>query len=225
VVDATTTMEFDARMNNNTALRDQVYFTLRNAILEGSLRANYRLKQDEIARNMNVSRMPIREAFKGLEKEGLIKIVPHKGAWVSRLDSRSINEIYMLRGMLEPKAVTLAVNNFDSKSLERLIVLNKKFALMAEQKKFIEMIRLNKCIHFLIYYHSNTLFLKKMISELWSNFPRYTFNLISDQPSKSVYEHWNIIYAIKNKKAEEAGDLMNKHIENAKQALINEIYS
>ena len=88
---------------------DAVAETLRELILSSELRAGQRLNLDIIAEQLGVSRMPVREAVKQLEGEGLVTIYPHRGIEVSRLDIADIEEIFDLRVLLEARAVELAV--------------------------------------------------------------------------------------------------------------------
>lgn len=210
-------------MKDSAALRDQVYQNLRSAILEGRLKVNERLKQDELAKKMNVSRMPVREAFRYLEREGLITVIPHRGAWVSQLKVEKLVEVYMLRKMLEEEAVKLAVPRFYPEKLAKLILLNQKFARAVKNNDYRAIIKINKGFHFALYSQSGFPFLTKIIRDLWNHFPHYTFNLFPGKPPKSVQHHWDIIDAVSRGEAEEAGKLMYKHIDDSKKTLLAEL--
>src|SRR3954454_10430486 len=88
---------------------DEVAQTLREAIAEGALMAGTTLRQDDLAERFGFSRMPIRDALRQLEAEGIVSIHPTKGAHVARMDSAEITEIYAVRELLECEALQLAV--------------------------------------------------------------------------------------------------------------------
>ncbi len=205
------------------ALRDQIYETLRNAILEGRLKVGERLKQDELASRMNVSRMPVREALKLLQEDGLVTVKAHRGAWVNHFSMDNLIEVYLLRKILEQKAVELAVPYFKPEDISVLIALNREFEQAVFAQDYTEMIRINENFHFALYNKSGFSYLVKIIKDLWSNFPRYTFNLVPKQGDNSVQEHWNVINAISQGQVEKAGLSVRNHIENAQQALINQL--
>src|SRR5215470_13449402 len=88
---------------------DHVAKILREAIAEGSLAAGTPLRQDELAARFGVSRMPVRDALRLLEAEGIVSIHPTRGAFVARLDASEIGEIYAVRELLEVEALRLAI--------------------------------------------------------------------------------------------------------------------
>lgn len=205
------------------ALGGQVYTCLRSAILEGRLKIGERLKQEELALRMNVSRMPVRSALARLEQEGLVTVIPHKGAWVTYFNEEQIIEIYLLRKTLEKKAVETAVKNIDPEHISTLTRLNNYFEKLASSKHYQELIKTNEKFHFALYERCGFPYLLEIIRDLWKRFPRYTFNLISGQGKQSSQEHWDIVEAVAKGEPEKAGQLMYLHIEHAQQALIKEM--
>lgn len=98
-------------------VEQHVYKYLRDSILSGKLRGGERLSQDEIARHLGVSRMPIREAIKRLDSEGLVVTSPHRGTTVTTLGPEAVLELFEMRGALEGLAVSLAIRSMEEKSL------------------------------------------------------------------------------------------------------------
>ncbi len=96
----------------------QVYNYLRDCILSGKFRQSERLNQDEIANQLGVSRMPVREAIKRLDNEGLVVSRPHRGAIVTTLGPDAVLELFEMRGALEGLAVSLAIQSMGQESLE-----------------------------------------------------------------------------------------------------------
>ncbi|UMZ74183.1 GntR family transcriptional regulator [Natranaerofaba carboxydovora] len=210
-------------MNEPLALRDQIYLFLREEILEGRLKVGERLKQEELAKKMNASRMPVREAIQKLEKEGLIVRKHNKGAVVSTFDHEHLNEVYMLRKTLEQMAVELAVPHLTSEKINYLLELNKLFEKAANDRSYDKMLETNEKFHFTLYECCGFSYLLEMLRDLWNKFPRYTFDIISDQGKNSFYEHMEIIEACQNNDAKKAGEKTKVHIENAKKALLKEL--
>ena len=93
---------------------------VREAILEGRLKPGIRVRQQELARQFGVSRIPVREALRRLESEGLVTLVPHSGARVARMDIGECTELYRLRELIEPMALAESVPNLSDQRLTAL---------------------------------------------------------------------------------------------------------
>src|SRR4051812_22638778 len=92
---------------------------LRNGILKGIIKAGQVLRQEDLAERLGVSRIPVREAFRQLEAEGLIKIYPHRGAVVSSLSALEVQELFEIRVPLETTALRLAIPNLTALDLQK----------------------------------------------------------------------------------------------------------
>jgi len=112
----------ELRPRHQTA-QDLVLETLRSAILDGILPPGARLRQEELAGAFDTSRIPVREALRGLEYEGLVSSEPHRGFTVTSLDADEVEEIYDLRTVLETHAVRLAVPLLMDSDIEELEAL------------------------------------------------------------------------------------------------------
>lgn len=210
-------------IRENAELREQIYLKLRRDILEGRLKVGERIKQEEIAERINVSRMPVREALKRLEKDGLVTTLPKKGTWVSEFKMENIIEVYVIRKYLEKLAVELSVQNFTPEEISKLIATNREFEKAVSVDNSVGMIKYNEEFHFSLYQLCGFSYLIKFIRELWNEFPRYTYTIIPKQGHRSVQEHWDIIDAVSRGSVERAGELMCNHIEEGQQSLINQI--
>lgn len=210
-------------MKDSQALHEQIYLYLRNEILDGRLRIGERLKQQDLARKMNVSRMPVREALKKLEKDGLVTSRSSYGVRVSFFDTDYLIEVYLLRKTLEKIAVELAVPRMDENNIEHLKTLNLNFkeAVISNHNK--EMIETNEKFHFTLYSYCGFEYLQEILKDLWNRFPRYTFDIIEGQGEMSFKEHDELLYFALKGEAEKAGEIMKKHIENAQNKLISKI--
>lgn len=105
-------------MQGPRTVAEQVANVLREAIANGTIKAGTPLRQDEVAEQLGFSRMPIRDALRQLEAEGIVSIHPTKGAQVARMDSVEISEIYALRELLESEALRLSVPSLADEKLD-----------------------------------------------------------------------------------------------------------
>src|SRR6185369_16701810 len=112
------TAALDAAMQKPQTVADQVAGVLREAIAAGTLTAGIALRQDELAARLGFSRMPIRDALRLLEAEGLVTIHPTRGAFVAKMDAVEISEIYAVRLLLEAEALRLAIPHLTEAALE-----------------------------------------------------------------------------------------------------------
>lgn len=119
-------------MVSNLTYSDQARGIIRQLIFDGTYAAGQRLKETEIARELGISRAPTREAIQGLANEGLVEIMPHKGAVVATFDAAQTRELYEVREALETMAVRLAAERATSEQLESLREMLKDTADVVE---------------------------------------------------------------------------------------------
>ena len=112
--------ELKVNMNEYLPLRDVVFNTLRQAILKGELEPGERLMEIQLADRLGVSRTPIREAIRKLELEGLVLMIPRKGAEVARISAKSLRDVLEVRRSLEELAIELAIERMADEDLEEL---------------------------------------------------------------------------------------------------------
>ena len=122
------TSNFDVKMDEYLPLRDVVFKTLRQAILKGELEPGERLMEIQLAERLGVSRTPIREAIRKLELEGLVLMIPRKGAEVARISENNLRDVLEVRRTLEELAVDLACQRMTEDELEELKKTQELFA-------------------------------------------------------------------------------------------------
>ena len=122
------TNNFDVKMDEYLPLRDVVFKTLRQAILKGELEPGERLMEIQLAERLGVSRTPIREAIRKLELEGLVLMIPRKGAEVARISENNLRDVLEVRRTLEELAVDLACQRMTEDELEELKKTQELFA-------------------------------------------------------------------------------------------------
>ena len=190
-----------------------VYQSIKDSIINGDIEPGTRLTESKLSKQLNVSATPVREAFRELSSEGLIKLIPYRGAVVQRFTHEELSEVYECREALEVKAVELAIYNIDDDSLNELYSLLEK---SKETSNHLEYVEVNSSIHNLILKNAKnqTLmnFMKQIQEVVMHN---RTLSSYSEERKKEMYEeHKNIIDAIKNKDIENAKINMKKHIQN-----------
>ena len=129
--------DFNAKVNEYLPLRDVVFQNLRQAILKGELEPGERLMEIHLAKRLGVSRTPIREAIRKLELEGLVDMVPRRGAVVASITRKDMRDVLEVRRTLEMLAVEVACERISQGELEKLISrleeLKGKVRLAAEE--------------------------------------------------------------------------------------------
>ena len=114
------TSDFSVNMNEYLPLRDVVFNTLRQAILKGELKPGERLMEIALAERLGVSRTPIREAMRKLEQEGLVVMIPRRGAQVANITEKDLNDVLEVRIALENVAIEKACARMTEEEMRRL---------------------------------------------------------------------------------------------------------
>ena len=153
-------------------LQAKVATHIREAIVRGEFRPGERLRTEEIARQFGISRIPVREALHSLVADGFVTLSPQRGAFVADLSVEDIEEIYLLRCLLEPVAARLAVANLTDEVVERLVkIVEEMEASEHDQPRWMD---LDRSFHLTLYAASGRPRLYRMITQLRSNSERYT---------------------------------------------------
>lgn len=198
-------------------LPNSVTTILRQAILKGELKPNERLVQADIADQLGVSRMPVREALKTLELEGLVSLEPHKGAVVNSLTLEDIDEIYELRTIIEPFTLKKSLPNLTLDDVLQLERLHEKMLKTTDIETYVS---LNNQFHNLSLSGSRSKRLHGLMARVSHGIAKDTPYVIPDQIEKSNIEHAKILYAIKDDDIEEASEEYGYHISRTHKDLI-----
>ena len=199
------------------SLRGRVFHKLRDDILNGKYKENDELREVAIGEELGVSRTPVREAFRQLELEGLIQIVPNKGAYVTGITRKDVQNIYMIRSLLEGLCARWATENITEEQMaemEENIFLSK---FHAEKGHYDQLAELDNRFHEILYEACNS----KMLEHQLRDFHQYVLRVRKKTLSnvnrgrKSNEEHEQIMEAIKAKDADRAEALANAHMINA----------
>lgn len=210
-------MKTELMLTDRDTTYEKVCHILREAILKGDFKPGDRLVQTELADAIGVSRMPVREALRKLEVEGLIEIVPHRGAVVKPFNTEDIREIYALRAQLEKMAVELSAERMTVSDMDQLENLAETMEEAGDASVFVEN---NILFHRLLIKRCPWPRLTGFIETLWNGFPQQTPHILDKQIEKSNLEHRDILEAIKRKDAHHAANLVASHISRTGYTLV-----
>ncbi len=216
-------------IQSHRPLRELVYEELRNLILSGEIKPGTRMMEIELADSMGVSRTPIREAIRKLEKEGLVTIEPRKGAYVSTISMNDIVNILQIRGTLEGLAATLAATRIKEIELMKLKEASQAFDRAVEEGNTKEMISNDTLFHHIIVEASGNDLLIKMVTDLQEIVLRFRYLYYKDfkRAEKMPPEHANILRAIETGSGETARSAAEFHINSLRDMIImdsNELF-
>lgn len=208
--------EVNLQLGEREMLHNQVCSVLRKAILKSELKAGEKLVQAELADKIGVSRMPIREALRTLELEGLVTIEPHKGAVVKSISKKDIEELYELRVILEPLALMKSMPHFTEEDLQLLDQCYQGM-ISTTGEAYIE---LNKKFHQILLYRCDSRRLLSFIETISHGFAQETPEIIPGQMEKSNKEHARLLeYIVKGEK-DQAAECLANHIERSGKELL-----
>jgi DNA-binding GntR family transcriptional regulator len=195
---------------------------LREAITTGQLKANQPLPQAEIAANLQVSHIPVREALRQLESEGLVTYQPNRGATVSALSTGEIREIYEIRSMLEAGAIRKAVPSLTADSLARAGTI---LDLAEQAEDGATWGSLDMEFHSLIYHLDDRPRFQELITELLRRVDRYwlSHKLMLKYRETFEREHRDLLKALVARDTDHAVALLESHLAGAAERLIAEI--
>lgn len=213
------------RLDNYKPLRELVFESLREAIISGLLPPSERLMEIQLAEEMGVSRTPVREAIRKLELEGLVVMIPRKGAYVAGMSIKDIVDVFEIRGALEGLAAELAserVTDEELESMERYLV---KISEEIESGDLSKVVETDTDFHTLIYKASRNARLSQIISNLREQIQRFRTTSLSfpGRMKIALEEHRKIVEAISSRDGELARKLAQEHIENAENTMMNMI--
>ncbi len=216
---------FTVRFNEYMPLRDLVFTTLRQAILKGELLPGERLMEIQLAEKMGVSRTPIREAIRKLEREGLVIMVPRKGAEVAGISEKMLRDVLEVRMTLEKLALRLAFKRQGTDLIEKLEAAEQAFQDAIEGEKLIDMAEADEHFHFLIYEAADNDKLRELLNSLKENMYRYRLEYLKDENYRRslMEEHNAIIEAFKANDLEKGLEVTDTHIANQERAVIGRV--
>lgn len=218
-------MKLDLKLDEYLPLREVVFNTLRQAIVQGEFQPGERLMEVTLANKLGVSRTPVREAIRMLELEGLVVMIPRKGAEVARITVRDLKEALEVRMAIEALSVSLACERIDEEGKKELKQVCIAFREAVSSKLVPAIVEGDEAFHNTIYKASKNQKLITLAQNLREQVYRYRVEYVKDfsYHDKLIVEHDQITNAILQGDAETAKQIMNEHIYNQEQIVIRNI--
>ena len=212
-------------MDEFLPLRDVVFNTLRQAILTGELKPGERLMEIHLANRLGVSRTPIREAIRKLELEGLVTMIPRRGAEVAQITEKSMKDVLEVRRTLDALSAELACERISKEEEEALKQACLNFEAVVKTKDTKAIAKADVAIHDIIAAATGNQRLIQLINNLAEQMYRYRFEYIKDasQHERIIEEHRIIYESIVKKDKEAAAEMAKTHIDNQEKAVIARI--
>lgn len=213
---------FELQMNEYLPLRDVVFQTLRQAILRGELKPGERLMEIHLAQRLGVSRTPVREAIRKLELEGLVLMIPRKGAVVADITVSDLEDVLEVRMALEELAVKYACRRVTQEQLAEIRRLAGEFKKTLTGNDIAAWAQADMKFHDAIYEATGNGRLVQILNNLREQMYRYRMEYLKDRQSHKnlVEEHDVILRALESGDVELAIRTTVRHVERQKEYII-----
>jgi len=212
-------------LNDYKPLRDVIFDTLRQAIIVGELKPGERLMEVQLAQKMGVSRTPVREAIRKLELEGLVEMLPRKGAHVADLSVKDIMDVLEVRATMDGLASSLSAVRIKDDEIKVLRHLLDQFISYVEKENLQGSIKKDVEFHDVIYHSSRNDKLIQISNNLREQVQRFRVIYLKDYSSSKelIKEHEAILDAIVRRDPEAAMKAAQIHIKNQEEAIIRSV--
>jgi len=202
---------------------DVAYEFLKREISEGTYRPGGKIKISQVARELNVSDIPVREALNRLESEGLVENTPHVGYKVTHPEFNKYVEVFQVRQLLEGQATELAAQAIGPEAIEELQSLVELMGEATAKEDMAALARLNYQFHHLIYSSCGNSVLIRQVEQVWAIYPRTRsiFTMIPGRALTVQAEHEEILKAIKARDGQRAKQTMIEHKQRSYDLLVN----
>jgi DNA-binding GntR family transcriptional regulator len=199
-------------IERHQTLREKILETIREAILKGTLKPGEKVAEPDLAERFGISRTPIREAFRQLESEGYLTVIPRKGAVVTALSEQDVQEFYAIKSILEGYAAELAANRLEGKDIDKLVQINERLKLLEREGDVKTFFRVHNEFHELFLKASGNKKLYDLVQQLGLKFNRLRMASLSvaGRMAISVAEHERLIEAFRRHDGVEAERLVKK---------------
>lgn len=206
-------------------LRDVVFNTLRQEILTGNLKPGERLMEIHLANKLGVSRTPIREAIRKLELEGLVIMIPRRGAEVAQITLKNLKDVMEVRRALDVLAIELACERIDQQALDALYLACEHFSSAVKTKDTRMLAEADVAFHDKIVISTGNTRLIQLVSNLSEQMYRYRFEYLKDASSHEMLrqEHMEMYQSILQKDKKTAAEIVRRHIDNQEKAIIEQL--
>ena len=194
---------------------------LRERILAGRLAPGTRIIQDELADELNTSRLPVREALRILESRGLVTLRANQGAWVTSMDVRECELSYKIRERLEPLLLAESAPRLSEEDIDAMAALQDRIEAYADVEEFLV---LDRRLHWAVYQHHDAGDLAAMVNRLWDTTQHYrrAFSRLADEQRRWIInaEHRLLIQALRDRDHGSAERILELHIRRTRVELV-----
>ena len=220
-------MKAEENTNDYLPLRDVVFNTLRESILKGEMKPGERLMEIHLANKLGVSRTPIREAIRKLELEGLVTMIPRRGAEVAQITAKSLRDVLEGRQALDALAMELACERISEEEIGRLREACDNFAEITKTQDAVRIAQADVELHDIIVQGSRNEKLAQMVGNLSQQMYRYRLEYVKDEANykRLIAEHRVIYEAIRDRDRQTGAEAIKNHIDNQEKAVIRMITS
>ena len=211
-------MSAEAANGSATSLR--IADSLREAILSGDFPPGSRLRQEEIAERLGSSRLPVRDALRILEADGLVTLKAYSGAWVAALDYDEFDTAYRIRERVDPLALALSIENITDEQVRRLHEIQARIEVTSGPEEFVV---LDREFHLATYAGCRAQQLMTTVSRFWNTTQHFrrAYARTIDERGRAIinYEHELLIDAIERRDTVDAERFLAGHIRRTRVTL------
>jgi DNA-binding GntR family transcriptional regulator len=210
-------MDAALKEQKRPTLMTQALTHIREAIINRELKPGVRLVESHLAEQMQISRFPIREALRCLEKEGLVENIPFKGTYVSKFSEQDMDEVFSLRGAIEALALQLLINHIDDEKLTTLATIIKNMETSARDGDAASVVLNDLKFHRTVCEMTG----HRKLLLFWETLEPHIYLFLTiekkvyDPPERYVATHYPILEALKKKDSELAAARLRIHLEDA----------
>jgi DNA-binding GntR family transcriptional regulator len=202
------------RSEDGRLLSEKIASEIRSAVLSGEMRPGMRIRQELLAAHFGASRIPVREALKQLENEGLVVLAPNRGAWIADVNSEESIEVYKIREAVEPLAIFESVPNLTDADIDSLDATVRDLESVTTLEDYIQ---LDREFHLRTYSRARMPQLLAMVERFWNSTQHFRRQFVKETFAKdglpfSDPQHLLLMDAIRGRDAEAAQVLVRLHI-------------
>ena len=214
---------------SNPSLKKLAYDNLKQRIINGELKPGYRLREEDLSAEMNISRAPIREALNMLERDGFTTIVPRKGALVSEVLKEDIRYIWEMRALLEPYAARLSADHIPAEKIEE--VKKKLLKVLDHPEDLAQYVNSDLEVHQMLADYLENRFLKSTLENMKAHSLRIRWAAEYDNEETqagiveaATREHMEIVQALEKREGDLVYRTVKQHLENGSERLVGANY-
>jgi DNA-binding GntR family transcriptional regulator len=202
-------------------LSERIATEIRSAVLSGEMRPGMRIRQELLAAHFGASRIPVREALRQLENEGLVVLAPNRGAWIADVNSEESIEVYKIREVVEPLAMLESVPFLTDADIDSLDAMVRELETVTSLENYIQ---LDRQFHLRTYSGARMRQLLAMVERFWNSTQHFRRKFVNETFAKdglpfSDPQHLLLMQAIRARDAEAAQVVVRLHIRRTRVAI------